>query len=123
MLTRHGVTEQQWRVMRVLRETGEVDATKLAVIACVLAPSLSRILSSLKGSGLIHVRHDPEDRRRSLISISESGEAFLKEVAPESSRIYAEIEDRIGLENIARMLDDIEQLLKALDRSADQANG
>ena len=42
MLHAHGATEQQWRVLRVIREAGATDATALARNACILAPSLSR---------------------------------------------------------------------------------
>jgi len=39
MLKTHGVTEQQWRVMRVLSEAGPCDASQLAQMACVLSPA------------------------------------------------------------------------------------
>jgi hypothetical protein len=38
-----GITEQQWRVIRVLYLDGETDATSLARCSYLLAPSLSRI--------------------------------------------------------------------------------
>ncbi|WP_421904785.1 MarR family transcriptional regulator [Mameliella sp.] len=47
MLRDIDVTEQQWRVLTVVREAGEIDATQLARAACVLAPSLTRTLKSL----------------------------------------------------------------------------
>jgi hypothetical protein len=39
MLARHDITEQQWRVLRVLAETGPVEATELANRASILPPS------------------------------------------------------------------------------------
>ena len=47
MLAKHNFTEQQWRVLRVLGEKGPCDAGKLASEACILAPSLSRIINTL----------------------------------------------------------------------------
>ena len=47
ILAKHGFTEQQWRVLRVLGEKGPCDAGKLAREACILAPSLSRIINTL----------------------------------------------------------------------------
>ena len=47
MLAKHNFTEQQWRVLRVLGEKGPCDAGQLATEACILAPSLSRIINTL----------------------------------------------------------------------------
>ena len=39
ILAKHGFTEQQWRVLRVLGEKGPSDAGQVAFDACILAPS------------------------------------------------------------------------------------
>ncbi|MGO4852161.1 homoprotocatechuate degradation operon regulator HpaR [Phaeovulum sp. W22_SRMD_FR3] len=114
MLSAHDVTEQQWRVMRVLQETGGSDASQLAQAACVLPPSLTRMLRSLESRGFIALSKDPDDGRRALIALTAAGQAFLQQVSPESAAIYAEIEGRIGRERIAHLLDEIEALLAAL---------
>ena len=44
VLKNHDVTDQQWRVLRVLHENGVMDAKELAKSACVLAPSLTRMI-------------------------------------------------------------------------------
>ena len=49
----HGVTEQQWRVLRALVEFGSLDAGTLARRVCLLMPSLSRILRDLASAGLL----------------------------------------------------------------------
>jgi homoprotocatechuate degradation regulator HpaR len=114
MLGAHDVTEQQWRVLRVLQETGESDATQLALAACVLPPSLTRMLRALETRGFIVQRKDRVDGRRARIELSDTGRAFLHKVSPESAVIYAEIEARVGPDRIAHLLDEIEILLDAL---------
>ena len=104
MLQKHGITEQQWRVLRVIREAGETDASELARNACILAPSLSRILKTLEAADLITLRKDPADGRRALISLTAKSQAFINEVAPESAAIYAELERRAGKKNIAALM-------------------
>ena len=47
MLATHNFTEQQFRVLRVLGEKGPCDAGELAHEACILSPSLSRIINTL----------------------------------------------------------------------------
>ena len=46
LLAKHNFTEQQWRVLRVLGEKGPCDAGQLATEACILSPSLSRIINT-----------------------------------------------------------------------------
>ncbi len=114
MLAAHDVTEQQWRVVRVLHENGETDAKTLARGACVLAPSLTRMLRALEIRGFIAARKDPQDKRRTLISLTPAGLAFLGSVAPQSAAITERIEARIGSARIERLLNEIEALLAAL---------
>lgn len=114
MLGAHDVSEQQWRVIRVLHEAGELDASRLAERACVLPPSLTRMLRALEGRGFIAMRRDPQDRRRMLVSLTPEGDGFIATVAPESAAIYREIEALIGAEEIGDLLDRIEALMEAL---------
>lgn len=114
MLSAHDVTEQQWRVMRVLQEAGELDASRLAERACVLPPSLTRMLKALEARGFITLRRDTQDGRRMQVSLTDEGDGFIARVAPESAAIYREIEQRIGAEEIQALLDRIEDLLAAL---------
>ena len=114
MLHKHGVTEQQWRVLRVIREAGETDASDLARNACILAPSLSRIIKALDANGFIETRKDPVDGRRALISLTPKAEDFINEIAPESAAIYAELEKRAGKKLIAELLKNVDAMIVAL---------
>ena len=67
VLREHGVSPQQWRVLRVLIEDGELDATELANRCYLMMPSLSRILRNMFDRNQIDRRTDPRDQRRSLI--------------------------------------------------------
>ena len=40
----HGLTEQQWRILRALTSVDAIEVTELARVAFLLGPSLSRIL-------------------------------------------------------------------------------
>lgn len=110
MLSKADVTEQQWRVMRVLAERGTMDPKDLAQAACLLNPSLTRIMQLLQKKGLI-ARHDhPSDRRKVLLEITPEGVALLQRAAPESNAIFARLEARYGRERMDQLLD----LLNAL---------
>src|SRR5690348_17254532 len=52
-LRAHGLTEQQWRILRALASSGDIEVTELARLAYLLGPSLSRILRDLEARRLI----------------------------------------------------------------------
>lgn len=114
MLREIDITEQQWRVLRVVQEAEGIDATQLARRACVLAPSLTRILRTLEARGLVSLDRDPSDRRRSIVSMTGSGRALLHEAGQTSAQIYAQIEARLGAGRIADLLDTLETLTRDL---------
>jgi homoprotocatechuate degradation regulator HpaR len=112
MLSRHDVTEQQWRVLRVLEESGPLEATELAERANVLAPSLTRMLKALEERSFI-TRHKVEgDGRRAALAIAPAGSALIEELAPERQSIYREIERHYGQEKLTRLLDLLDELIE-----------
>ncbi|MEZ5811214.1 MAG: homoprotocatechuate degradation operon regulator HpaR [Rhizobiaceae bacterium] len=117
VLARHGVTEQQWRVLRVLSEVGKpLDASNLASHASILPPSLTRILKVLGERKLVTVLRDRGDGRRVLVEITDAGEELIREVAPESREIYADLERRFGEDKIALLLAMLDDLTVKLSR-------
>lgn len=120
LLASHDVTEQQWRVLRVLGEAGGLDATELAARSCILAPSLTRILRALEERGLIARDRDAADGRRIVIEIADAGRRLIAEVMPESRAIYAEMESRFGRDRIEALLDMLQELNATMGR--DQAS-
>jgi homoprotocatechuate degradation regulator HpaR len=113
-LQSHDLTEQQWRVLRALGSLEAVDATELARLTFLLAPSLTRILRDLETRELILRRVHPQDRRASLISLSSSGLELMRAVGPESEEIYRGIEAKIGAERLGRLMEllaEVETLL------------
>src|SRR3954469_15725549 len=72
-LRQHGLTEQQWRILRALAAVDAVEVTELAHVAFLLGPSLSRILRDLEARGLIERNVAKADLRRAVVSISAKG--------------------------------------------------
>jgi len=112
MLADVGVTEQQWRVLRVLDECGTLDPTEIADRSCLLLPSLTRIMQTLVGKGLISRAPHPSDRRKQLITITEAGRALIRDNLEESRRLNSWMRDNFGSERLDLLLD----LLNELDR-------
>ena len=117
VLARHGITEQQWRVLRVLSEMGKpLDASNLAFHASILPPSLTRILKVLSERAMVSIIRDRGDGRRILVEISKGGEDLIREVAPESREIYADLERRYGEEKVLLLLEMLDELTTKLSR-------
>ena len=84
MLRRHGVTEQQWRVVRALAEFQPADASELARRSFLLAPSLTRILQFLEREKLVKRSSDSKDQRRSVFVLTGKGQKLYDAVGPDS---------------------------------------
>ena len=85
-LRRHGVTEQQWRVLRALAHSGPMEVTELAGATFLLPPSLSRILPDMETRALIRRTQADADLRRSVISLEPKGLRLIATHAPYSER-------------------------------------
>ena len=78
MLAESKITEQQWRILRVLEEAGPLDSSTLAERASISFPSLTRIAHSMSQKGLIHQERNTQDRRRLIVSIADAGAAIIQ---------------------------------------------
>jgi homoprotocatechuate degradation regulator HpaR len=117
MLREFGLTEQQWRVIRVLAEFGRLDASELARRSLLLAPSLTRILQFLESEGHVRRLADRGDQRRALLLLSAKGERLFAAVAPASEAVYAEMERAFG----ASRMETLYAMLAAFCQTQDDA--
>ncbi len=114
MLSDTGITEQQWRVLRVLAEFGRMDAKTLADRSSLLFPSLTRIAATLRDKGFVTQTRDDKDRRRQFIEITAMGQKFIDERAPQAAQIATGFKDALGEADYECLLD----LLGKLDPGA-----
>lgn len=119
-LRKHGVTEQQWRVLRALAHRGPLEVTDLAEATFLLPPSLSRILPDLENRGLVSRRQVDTDLRRSVVSLEPRGLKLIAAHAPYSEEMYAEIAERFGaqrIEELVALLQELEASLQEIPQS------
>lgn len=103
MLRAHGLTEQQWRVIRLLADCPDLDAGEIAERTRLLAPSLTRILQTLEKRRLVRRAGDSTDQRRAVLALTPSGRILFDAIAPESEAIYADIERTFGAGRLAEL--------------------
>jgi len=104
ILAAHGLTEQQWRVLRALDDQdATVSVGELADATFLLGPSLSRMLASLDERGLVKRSAGTSDARRADIGITSKGRALVAKVAPASEAAYRQIEAQVSIDDLAEL--------------------
>ena len=114
-LNTHGLTDQQWRIIRALNEVEALDMAVLGRACCLHTASLSRSLPNLEADGLITRRANTQDQRRVSVSLTAKGRRLFETVAPQSEAIYAQLAQEIGpqrLEQIYGLLDEVIGILE-----------
>lgn len=108
------VTEQQWRVLRVLDNSGPMDPSRLAEEAILSPPSLARILRDLSQVGLLERQSDPDDGRRAIIIITEHGRRQLSETSAHTLTVIRSIREKFGDERLQSLLDELKAFREAI---------
>ncbi|MEX0305646.1 MAG: homoprotocatechuate degradation operon regulator HpaR [Leisingera sp.] len=110
LLSGADLTEQQWRVLRVVQEDGPIDPTQIADKACLLLPSLTRILQKLEEKQLISRERDTEDRRRQVVRIAPTGEQIIADNIDASLELMNRTRAKMGAERYEALLDLLNEL-------------
>jgi homoprotocatechuate degradation regulator HpaR len=95
-LKQHGLTEQQWRVIRVLNESGEMETGKIAELTCILAPSLSGVLDRMERDELIVRYRLSTDQRKVFVDLTARGKDLVSDISQSIEVQYAALEELLG---------------------------
>jgi homoprotocatechuate degradation regulator HpaR len=115
MLRQFGLTDQQWRVIRVLATNKQIEAFELSQQSMILPPSLTRILKNLEEKGFVKRSTDIGDQRKVLVSLSARGQKKYQQVVPASEKIYRSIERKLGKRDLTELLNQLINLNNSLE--------
>ncbi|GGH16776.1 homoprotocatechuate degradation operon regulator HpaR [Silvibacterium dinghuense] len=121
LLRSHDITEQQWRILRVLAENKHADMLELSVRCNIQPPSLSRTIPLLIERGLVQRTAHRGDQRRVLVSLTARGRTLFRTMSAETVRLYQQIEEDLGstrLNRLYRALDDVMTLAQPSEGAA-----
>lgn len=116
ILQAHGLTEQQWRILRALLEDDALEPRQLCERCLISSPSITGVLMRMEEAGLIVRERMPHDQRRVNVTLTPHAKKLGKRLAPEIEKKYAEIEAIVGVDQLQKMYDVLDVLLQRLDR-------
>ena len=119
LLNAHGVTEQQWRIVRALIDTGPLEPREIGELCQISSPSLAGVLGRMEELGLITRRRFEHDQRRLRVSLTPRSRALSERMAPQIEATYREIEALLGAEFAAAFYASLDRLIAALAPGAD----
>ncbi|MGF6097858.1 homoprotocatechuate degradation operon regulator HpaR [Pseudomonas sp. 18175] len=112
-LNEHGLTEQQWRIIRILQQHGELEIYQLAELACILKPSMTGVLVRMETAGMVHRRKAEQDQRRVLVTLADKGVASFEAMSQCMEANYQRLQDELGeekLQTLLGLLDDLKNI-------------
>lgn len=113
-LKKHGLSAQQWRVIRFLEQEDGLEMSELAERCFLMVPSLSRISKNLESRGLIIRKTVVNDQRRSMLFLSDAGRQLYAKVAPKSAERYVHISQQYGKDKLQLLSELLDELVIAL---------
>jgi homoprotocatechuate degradation regulator HpaR len=114
ILNANGITEQQWRIVRALIDTGPLEPREIGELCRISSPSLTGVLSRMDELGYIKRKRLDHDQRRLRVSLTPRSRALAARMAPQIEATYRDIEAVIGMEFSVRFYRALDELIGAL---------
>ena len=113
ILNEHGLTEQQWRVIRVLNDVGPLEPRELCEMCCILSPSMAGILKRMQEVDLIQ-KIPQTDLRRIMIKLTPKAVALAQLIMVQNEKAYEKIEERLGTAAFDSLYNALDEALNKL---------
>ena len=115
VLNQAGITEQQWRIIRLLSQHGTLDFQELSQQTSILRPSLTGILTRLEKLELVMRLKPASDQRRVFLKLTENGLQLFERISALMDEQTKQLENDFSskklqqLENLLKQLSDLNQ--------------
>lgn len=108
------LSDQQWRVLRVLGEyandSAGVETGRVAKEAFLLGPSLTGVLTRMARDGLIERQRCTQDARRTVVRATSAGLSKVQTLSCSIEAHYTWMEEKLGkttLQDLYALLDQV----------------
>jgi homoprotocatechuate degradation regulator HpaR len=102
-LREQGLSDQQWRVLRVLGEHGVVETGRVAREAFILGPSLTGVLTRMERDGLVRRATDPRDQRKTVVALTTKGKRAVARLSHTIEVHYDFMEKSLGKDRLTQL--------------------
>jgi len=116
----HGLTDQQWRILRALHD-GALEPRELGHICCISSPSMAGVLARMDEMGLVSRERMAHDQRRVSVSLTPRSRKLLSQMTPQIEETYRSLEAELGVDAIAQLYAQLDAVLQRLEGDNDQA--
>src|SRR5438128_1562537 len=82
LLNTQGITEQQWRIVRAISDTGPLEPREIVALCGISSPSLAGVLARMESIGLVQRKRLEHDQRRVRISLTATSRSLVARMAP-----------------------------------------
>jgi homoprotocatechuate degradation regulator HpaR len=114
LLNAHGITEQQWRIVRVLLETGPLEPREIGTLCRISSPSLAGVLTRMEELGLVARKRFERDQRRVRVSLTRRSRGLATRMAPKVEAQYRQIEEQVGKLACQRLVQVLDEVVESL---------
>jgi homoprotocatechuate degradation regulator HpaR len=114
LLNEHGLTEQQWRVIRALLQNGPLEPRQLCELCQIVSPSLTGVLARMEELDLVKRERMVDDQRRLLVSLTARSKRIAARMAPHVEARYEAMERELGPELTEQIYATLDRLLERL---------
>lgn len=115
ILNANGVTEQQWRIVRVLYEEPGLEPREIVELCGISSPSMAGVLARMQELGLVTRQRVEHDRRRVRVALTPRARSMAARMAPQIDATYRRIERHIGRPISVRLQQVLDRLLATLE--------
>ncbi len=114
ILNANAITEQQWRVVRVLLDVPALEPREIGELCQISSPSLAGVLARMQELGFVVRQRLEHDQRRVRVSLTPRARALAARMAPQIDATYRRIEALLGADFSARFQQMLDELLATL---------
>ena len=111
LLTAHGLTDPQWRILRELAEQGPLEPRQLCEACSISSPSIAGVLLRMEEAGLVSRERMQHDQRRVTIALRPKSRKILQRLVPAIEERYAALESALGTRSMQEVYDALDALL------------
>jgi homoprotocatechuate degradation regulator HpaR len=120
IFNKFGLTEPQWRVLRVLWQHAQIPFSELADLTLISPPSLVGVVDRLTKNGLARRRRSDADRRIVFVYATHRGQALESKVMPLVDKAYAELRSSVDAKSWGALINGLEQISSVDDEASDK---